>query len=173
MARNALPTTVNKRHLTSEEKQKRKDVEDRFKVGEIADYNPVGLSAKGKRIFKLLVESVPKEVLCKVDGYTIEVAADAIDNMRKCREIIKKEGLIVGKNDQKNSETALETSGKKQLTNGEPHKAIGIYQKYSEIARKYLADLGLNPVARAKIANEAITKSKSSKVTASSIFDDD
>lgn len=172
MARKALPTSINKRHLTNEEKRIRKDIEDNLKVGEIADYKPVGLTAKGKRIFNLLVESVPKEVLCKVDGYTIEVAADAIDNMRKCREIIKKEGLIVTKSNQYSDDLSAVTN-KSSYKNGDPHKAIGIYQKYSEIARKYLADLGLNPVARAKIANEAIAKSKTNTVTASSIFDDD
>ncbi len=161
MPRKALPTSVNKRHLTNDEKRTRKEIEENLKIGKIADYKPVGLSRQGNRVFKFLAESIPEDVLCEVDGYTIEVVADAIDNMRKCREMIKKDGLIIGDTDD------LDTC------NGNPHKAIGIYQKYSEIARKYLADLGLNPVARAKIANEALAKTKPKQITASSIFDDD
>lgn len=148
MARKSVPVSANRGNLTKAQREAREQGEEALKRGQIADYEPESLTDDGIAIFAQLVESIPDEMLAKVDGYTVETAADAIDKMRKCRDEIAKRGLIV---------RAKNGNG---IMVEEQNKHVAIYQRYSEIARKCLSDLGLNPSARAKIAADAAERAK-------------
>lgn len=104
---------------------------------------PETLSAEGKEIYSIILANLSPEILNQTDGYTIEVAADAIANMRECRRDILENGLFT---------TYVNASGAR---NRDQSKAVLVYQKYSEIYKKYIPELGLSPAARSRIANLA------------------
>lgn len=155
MARRAVVSSASRGHQTNAQKRKRAQVEAEWRRGSIADYEPSMLTPSGMVIFSELANAMPDEALSKVDGYTLETAADALDKMRECREAIGSEGLIV------------DTPNARGQLVPEQNKAILVYQKYSEIAKKWLVELGLTPSARSKIANDAASKA----VKSGSVFD--
>ncbi|WP_418831571.1 phage terminase small subunit P27 family [Paraeggerthella sp.] len=155
MARRAVVSGASKGHQTKAQKDRRAQVEAEWRRGNIADYEPMMLSESGMIVFAELANAMPNDALAKVDGYTLETAADALDKMRECREAISSEGLIV---DMPNARGELVP---------EQNKSILVYQKYSEIAKKWLIELGLTPSARSKIANDAAAKATKK----SSVFD--
>lgn len=155
MARRAVVSGVSKGHQTKAQKERRAKVEAEWRRGNIANYEPMMLSDAGMLIFAELANAMPDGALAKVDGYTLETAADALDKMRECREIIAEHGTIV------------ETCNAQGDVLPEQNKAILVYQKYSEIAKKWLVELGLTPSARSKIANDAAAKA----LKKSSVFD--
>lgn len=161
MANLPKPSELSSRKISKQERDARTAAEEDWRFGAIADYEPVALSEQGLQVFKELVLSIPEKVLCKTDGYTIEMAADAIDKMRECREILRAEGLIV---------PHVNKSGE---TVSEQNKAALLYQKYSDIASKKLAELGLTPSSRARIAQSASDRSAEKKRTVADIFADD
>lgn len=160
MPNNPKPVNASTAKISKRERAARLAAEQEWRRGAIEDYQPVGLSASGMEVFAELAKAIPDGILCKVDGYTIEAAADAIDKMRECREILDREGLLV------------EYTNKGGNTNVDQNKAALLYQKYSDIAGKKLADLGLTPSARAKVAQDAAAKSDKHK-TVADLFDDD
>lgn len=161
MPNQAKPVAASKAKIGKQEKAARLAAEAEWRRGAIEDYQPVGLTDSGMAIFAELAKAIPDGILCKVDGYTIEAAADAIDKMRECREILERDGLLV------------EYTNKAGATNVDQNKAALLYQKYSDIAGKKLADLGLTPSARAKVAQDAAAKAIERKVTVADIFNDD
>ena len=130
--------------LSKESYNNRKRIEDKYK-----GYNPISmdppesLSVEGKQLYITILKNLPVELLNETDGYTVEVVADAISIMRDCRRDIKQNGLFT---------TYTNNAG---VENRDQNKAVLVYQKYSEILKKYIAELGLSPSARSKIANLA------------------
>lgn len=160
MARRAVQAKYNKKHLTSEERALREESEAQWRKGVIADYEPGELTESGMEVFASLVEGIPDNVLAKIDGYTIEVAADAIDKMRECREAIDRDGIIV---------EAVNGNG---IPVRKQNEMLGVYQRYSDIAKKYLVELGLTPQARSKIAIDAAARA-SKPATVFDVLDDE
>lgn len=143
MPRKTLAEGTSRKHETKARKAARSRAEAEWRRGSIADYEPATLSPSGMEVFAALAMAMPEAALAKVDGYTLETAADAIDKMRECRERIEAEGL-----------TVIATNGN-GIEVERPNDHIAIYQKYSDIAKKYLVELGLTPSARGKIASDA------------------
>lgn len=160
MARKAVQSKYSRKHLTNDEKAARAAAEELWRKGAIADYEPGALTESGFAVFAALVDAIPDGALAKIDGYTIEVAADAIDKMRECREAIDRDGILV------------------KVVNGngiavrKQNDMLLAYQKYSEIAKKYLVELGLTPQARSKIAIDAAAKA-SKPATVFDMLDDE
>lgn len=161
MATNAMPVGLTVKNLTKQERAAREAAEAEWRRGALADYEPVGLTESGMLIFAELAEAIPESVLCKVDGFTVEAAADAIDKLRECRAVLARDGLLV------------EYTNKAGATNTDQNKAALLYQKFSDIAAKRLADLGLTPTARAKVAQEAAAKAVQKGKTVFDVFGDD
>lgn len=161
MATNAMPVGLTVKNLTKQERAAREAAEAEWRRGALSEYEPVGLSESGMAVFAELAEAIPESVLCKVDGFTVEAAADAIDKLRECREVLAREGLLV------------EYTNKAGATNVDQNKAALLYQKFSDIAAKRLADLGLTPTARAKVAQEAAAKAVQKGKTVFDVFEDD
>lgn len=156
-----MPVGLTVKNLTKQERAAREAAEAEWRRGALSEYEPVGLSESGMAVFAELAEAIPESVLCKVDGFTVEAAADAIDKLRECREVLAREGLLV------------EYTNKAGATNVDQNKAALLYQKFSDIAAKRLADLGLTPTARAKVAQEAAAKAAQKGKTVFDIFEDD
>lgn len=156
-----MPVGLTVKNLTKQERAAREAAEAEWRRGALADYEPIGLTESGMAVFAELAEAIPESVLCKVDGFTVEAAADAIDKLRECREVLAREGLLV------------EYTNKAGATNVDQNKAALLYQKFSDIAAKRLADLGLTPTARAKVAQEAAAKAAQKGKTAFDVFGDD
>lgn len=161
MATNAMPVGLTVKNLTKQERAAREAAEAEWRRGALADYEPIGLTESGMLIFAELAEAIPESVLCKVDGFTVEAAADAIDKLRECRAVLARDGLLV------------EYTNKAGATNTDQNKAALLYQKFSDIAAKRLADLGLTPTARAKVAQEAAAKAVQKGKTVFDVFGDD
>lgn len=161
MATNAMPVGLTVKNLTKQERAAREAAEAEWRRGALADYEPIGLTESGMLIFAELAEAIPESVLCKVDGFTVEAAADAIDKLRECRAVLARDGLLV------------EYTNKAGATNTDQNKAALLYQKFSDIAAKRLADLGLTPTARAKVAQEAAAKAVQKGKTVFDVFEDD
>lgn len=156
-----MPVGLTVKNLTKQERAAREAAEAEWRRGALADYEPIGLTESGMAVFAELAEAIPESVLCKVDGFTVEAAADAIDKLRECREVLAREGLLV------------EYTNKAGATNVDQNKAALLYQKFSDIAAKRLADLGLTPTARAKVAQEAAAKAAQKGKTVFDVFEDD
>ena len=156
-----MPVGLTVKNLTKQERAAREAAEAEWRRGALSEYEPVGLSESGMAVFAELAEAIPESVLCKVDGFTVEAAADAIDKLRECREVLAREGLLV------------EYTNKAGATNVDQNKAALLYQKFSDIAAKRLADLGLTPTARAKVAQEAAAKAVQKGKTVFDVFEDD
>lgn len=145
MARRAVMTEASKGHMSKDDRELRGAVESELRIGLISDYSPIGLDGHGAAAYDAILEAIPSDRMAKVDGFVVETAADALGKMQQLRESLNADGVITDK--------------------GTQNPALNAYQKYSEIARKFLAELGCSPSARAKIANDAIAAAKRPKPT--------
>lgn len=143
MPRKTLVADTSKSHTTKERGEAREAVESLWRRGNLKDYEPMTLSDEGMAIFAALADAIPDTAMAKVDGYTLENAADALDQMRKCRQRIADEGL-----------TVQQMNGNGILVK-KPNDCIAILAKYSDMAKKWLVELGLTPSARGKVASDA------------------
>lgn len=128
---------------TKEEIEERKNVESKLKgESKIPTKAPefLYLCNEGKKSYELIVEYIPEEVFNYLDSFTVGIVADALAKMNECRRILAKEGMLV------------EYTNKAGATNISEHKAVSIYQKYSQIFNTFGAKLGLSPVDRAKLS---------------------
>jgi P27 family predicted phage terminase small subunit len=126
------PTAVQKGKITKEKYQQRQKAENSLKGKKpIQKTPPSDLCPQGKKVYKEILESMPKDFLSNLDLNTVTTCADAIANMQKCREMINTEGVVI---------------------DSKQNQALLAYSKYSEIFRKYADDLGLSPASRAKLA---------------------
>lgn len=156
------PVEMKTGAISKVEFEQRKKVEDAFKGNnELPKKAPASLSQAGKKIYMEILDNIPHEMFNRTDSYIIEVVADAIDQMRECRSVIARDGLIV------------EYTNSAGQTNKDQNKAILIYQKYAEILKKYISEIGLSPSARSKIANMALQSNESEKNPLVSLFGGD
>lgn len=135
------PVELKKGTITKEEYKKRKQAEENLKGDNSISKNPpTYLCNNGKKIYKNIVESLPNNFLNNTDEYVVAIVADSLAKMQECQKILKKEGLLV------------EYTNSAGATNIDQNKAILIYQKYNEIFKKYIGEIGLSPSARGKLA---------------------
>ena len=154
-------TGTSARHATKAQAKAAEEASERWRRGSLSDYEPKTLDAAGMEVFAALAEAMPDDAMAKVDGYTLETAADAIAKMRECRAVIDAEGLTV---------TARNGNGI-LVTRANDH--IAIYRQYSDIAKKYLVELGLTPSARGKIASDAAAAAARPKTLREILAEDD
>lgn len=133
-------TETNAGHMSNADRQRRMAVEAELRLGTIDDFEPVSLDEPGLKAYHAIVKAIHKERLATVDGFIVETAADALGKMQQLRDVINEQGIVTEK--------------------GSQNTALNAYQKYSEIARKFLTELGCSPSARAKIANDAVAAVK-------------
>ena len=137
----AKPVELKSGYINKEQYKTRKNNEDKLKgTKTITSKPPTYLCNNGKKIYKNIVESLPEDLLNNTDEYVVSIVADALAKMHECQEIIKREGLLV---------SYTNTAG---ATNIDQNKAVLIYQKYCEIFKKYVGEIGLSPSARSKMA---------------------
>ena len=150
MPRAAVLVDHTAKHLTKQEIETRQAAEQEWRRVMLYDFTPCTLTERGRASFDTIANAIPPEKMSKIDGYTIEACADAIDKMEQLREQINREGIVV---------------------DGKQNQAVVAYAKYAEIAKRYLVELGCTPSARAKIANDAAQHAKRKTIT--DIFDGD
>lgn len=142
MGRNAKPISMCTGARTKEEIEQRTQGEEKLKGSsnlpiEVPDF--LVLDEIGKKIYSLMLEHLPEEILNYLDVFNVGICCDALSKMIECQRILRSEGLLV------------EYTNKAGATNISEHKAISIYQKYSTIYNTYGSKLGLSPVDRGKL----------------------
>ena len=135
------PVALKKGTITKEEYNKRAKAEEILK-GEtsIANKPPAYLCSNGKKIYKNIVDSLPKSFLNNTDEYVVSIVADSIAKMQEAQKLIERDGLLV------------EYTNSAGATNTDQNKAILIYQKYNDIFKKYIGEIGLSPQGRSRLA---------------------
>lgn len=152
MANRARMSDTTNRKQSKQEQAARIAEEQALRIGTIADYDPMALDAYGLKAYERIIRAIPENKIAEVDGYTIEIAADALGKMQQTREIINDKGMMI---------------------DGDQNKAVLVYQKYSEIAKKYLVELGCTPSARSKIALDVASALKKPQTTRQALMDED
>ena len=141
MGRNAKPLDLKTGYINKDVYEARKEGESKLKgTKKISNKPPSYLCTDGKKIYKNIVESLHEDLLNNTDEYVVSIVADALAKMHQCQEIIKREGILV---------SYTNTAG---ATNIDQNKAVLVYQKYCEIFKKYIGEIGLSPSARSKMA---------------------
>lgn len=140
----AIPVANKAGVLSKVERDRRKAVEADIRgTRPIRTEPPDTLTDEGKTIYAEILDNLPLDQLNETDGYTVEVIADAIAKMRECRREIAEHGLFLDGCDRQGNPTR------------EQSKAVTVYQRYSDILKKYISELGLSPAARSRIASMA------------------
>lgn len=148
------PIDLKQGAISKKEYNKRKTNEDNLKGNKkISKKAPKYLDDDGEKIYKNIVNSLPDEFLNNTDEYVVAIIADSIAKMQQCQEIIKEQGLLV------------KYTNSAGATNIDQNKAILIYQKYNEIFKKYIGEIGLSPSARGKLAMLSGQENDSAKET--------
>ncbi len=158
----AKPIELKTGAITKEEYTKRKSMEDKMKGNKNISLTPPDyLDNRAKQIYINIVTSLPKEFLNNTDEYVISIVADSVAKMQECQEIIRKEGLLV---------EYTNTAG---ATNVDQNKAVLIYQKYCDVFKKYVGEIGLSPSARSKLAQMSIQSEKKEDPLLKALSDED
>lgn len=138
------PVDMKTGAITKAERERRQQAESVIRGNRpLSQAPPESLADEARNIYATILENLPLEQMNETDGYTVEVVADAIANMRRCRKEIDSVGLFVERYDRNDNRIR------------EQNVAVGVYQKYSDILKKYIAELGLSPAARSRIASLA------------------
>lgn len=152
------PVDMKTGAITKAERERRKQAESAIRgTRPISKTPPSSLSEDGKKVYKTILKNLPLDQMNETDGYTVEVVADAISKMRECRREIHENGLFVDSADRSGNPIR------------EQSKAIAVYQKYSDILKKYISELGLSPAARSRIAS--LAKEASEQTNKKSLMD--
>lgn len=139
MAKASKPVALMKKNLTKEEKARREEQETKLKGNDNLVYNvpPCLYSQEEQDTYAFLVEELKaSKILNNLDIELLITCTDSIINMRKARDLIKRQGLVVVKE------------------NGTPvrNPATTIYKDYNAIYNKCCMELGLSPSARSKLS---------------------
>nr|DAG47414.1 MAG TPA: terminase small subunit [Caudoviricetes sp.] len=130
---NIKPIALNTgNHNTKEQIQARSAAEERLKGSPIAAKAPTRLTDNGTRIYNALLESFPKGFLTNSDSHTLEIVANALDNMQTAQEDVNARGQL--------------------LADDSENPSIRIYEKYSKIFNTFGSKLGMSPKDRAALA---------------------
>ncbi|WP_346889181.1 phage terminase small subunit P27 family [Clostridium sp. UBA1056] len=142
-----MPVQLKTGVITKDEEQRRIEQENKLKgTSTIKEEPPAHLDARGRKYYRAIVRNMPDGVLCGTDVFTVTIVAEALGRMEQCSEILNVEGILV------------EYTNKSGATNIDSHKAVGIYQKYSQIFNTFASKLGLSPADRSKLALLANTE---------------
>ena len=135
------PVALKKGTISKDEYNKRLKAEETLKGdNSISNKPPSYLCANGKKIYKNIVESLPDNFLNNTDEYVVAIVSDSLAKMQESQKLIKRDGLLV------------EYTNSSGATNTDQNKAILIYQKYNDIFKKYIGEIGLSPQSRSKLA---------------------
>ena len=130
---NIKPVSLNSgHHNTKEQLKARTDAEESLKGENIGSDIPKRLTNNGKEIYKKLLVSFPKGFLTASDAHTLEIVANALDNMQTSQLDINTRGLL--------------------LDDDSENPSIRIYEKYSKIFNTFGSKLGMSPRDRAALA---------------------
>jgi P27 family predicted phage terminase small subunit len=131
MARPSKSVELNSKHLTNEEKTRRRDGEEKLKGNNDKLRPPKYLTITQKKIFKYILENLSASgILGNLDVYVLTNCAIAIDRIQMME---------------------TEINGNNQLLNCKTFMASK--DKYSKDFFRYCNELCLSPQSRAKLAN--------------------
>lgn len=144
--RNTKPIEVlvaeGKTHLTKEQIAARRESEAVLKFGTDNIKCPIPMDATGLNMWKTLVKELTAlDLMTNADVFALAIACDAFSNYCKATRAIKREGQKL-----KYTNTAKATS---KVQN----PSVAIAHKYHTIFKSYLAEFGLSPAARARLAS--------------------
>lgn len=130
MARPSKPISIQSRHNTKEEIEKRKEQEERLKGLADKIKPPKHLTKNQKKIFKFIVDQLKASgILSNLDIFMLTTCAIAVDRINEIEEMINKEPILLRDKDLMSSK-----------------------DKYSKEFFRCSNELSLSPQARAKIA---------------------
>lgn len=130
MARPSKPISMQSRHNTKEEIEKRKKQEERLKGLSDKIKPPKHLTKNQKKIFKFVVDQLKASgILSNLDIFMLTTCAIAVDRINEIEEMINKEPILLRDKD-----------------------LMGSKDKYSKEFFRCSNELSLSPQARAKIA---------------------
>ena len=130
MARPSKPISVQSRHNTKEEIEKRKEQEERLKGLADKINPPKHLTKNQKKIFKFIVDQLKASgILSNLDIFMLTTCAIAVDRINGIEEMINKKPMLLKDKDLMSSK-----------------------DKYSKDFFRCSNELSLSPQARAKIA---------------------
>ncbi len=130
MARPSKPISVQSRHNTKEEIEKRKEQEERLKGLADKIKPPKHLTKNQKKIFKFIVDQLKASgILSNLDIFMLTTCAIAVDRINGIEEMINKKPMLLKDKDLMSSK-----------------------DKYSKDFFRCSNELSLSPQARAKIA---------------------
>ncbi|MBM7598480.1 P27 family predicted phage terminase small subunit [Virgibacillus halotolerans] len=136
----------NKNKLTKSEIESRKEAEkqivfsdDKIKGKRITP--PTWLSAEAKKIYRQLIKEFEhNDVLKNVDIHSVAMFADAYRDYIEMTEIINRDGMM------------MEHTNKSGASNTIPHPLYTKKKALFDQMQKVMAEIGLTPSARAKLA---------------------
>ena len=94
------PVDMKTGAITKAERERRQQAESVIRGNRpLSQAPPESLANEARSIYATILENLPLEQMNETDGYTVEVVADAIANMRRCRKEIDSVGLFVERYD--------------------------------------------------------------------------
>lgn len=133
---------LGKSHLTKEQIEARRDSEAVLKFGTDNIKCPIPMDATGQNMWKTIVKELATlDLMSNTDVYALAIACDAFSNYCKASRAIKREG----------QKLKYMSAGK--VISKVQNPSIFIAQKYHLIFKSYLAEFGLSPAARARLAS--------------------
>ena len=145
MGRAAKVVGLNSKNLTTEEKEKRLETENKLKGEKVKLTPPNYLNKKEKKIYKQIVSVLESgEVLGKLDTYILETCSIAINKLQTVERAIDKK--LSELSDEINEDT--ETLPEDELTLRE---LLKIKEMYSKDFFRCCSELCLSPQSRAKL----------------------
>lgn len=138
MSKAAKPTALLAKHLTSEEKRKRKEQEKKLQGNSDLVYKtPLDISQDEADIYNFLTKELKESgILNNLDITILKTCANAIYMMEDAARTLR----IYGSVQQKDDGTFVK------------HPSTTIYKDYNAIFNKCCMELGLSPSARAKLS---------------------
>lgn len=136
---NVKPASLKQGVIPKDQLNARLEAEERLKGDPIAAGAPTRLTDNGIRIYNKLLDSFPKGFLTSSDSHTLEIAANALDNMQTAQEDVNARGQL--------------------LADDSENPSIRIYEKYSKIFNTFGSKLGMSPKDRAALAIIMTTQS--------------
>lgn len=136
MARPAKSVEINSKHLTKEEKQRRQEKEERYKVASDKVIAPSHLTDVQVEIFNYIVDELKEsEIVGNLDVFILATCAIAIDRLQEIEKKVNgKFGLITN------------------------NALMAAKDKYSKDFYRCCSELCLSPQSRAKLANINMNK---------------
>ena len=127
---NMKPLDCNTKHLSEEEKTKRKEMENEIKGNSISQEIPDSLSPRGKEIYRRLLRTIPDSLLTENDEDALRELAFTIDNLITCEENVAENGILI---------------------DGKENPALRVYRQIFPTFDKLCSKFGMSPRDRAGI----------------------